>query len=279
MSDNGTQINSQTQAALISENTAGSASWSQVVLKVLFLSGICLDILLACVLGYLVVARTSYFNLSKVDVFGNHRLSKEEVVEVSNVKIGKNLLNIDLEAITLKLRRHPWIREGSVYRRFPGQLVIEIDERIPRGVLASDKLYYVDENGKIFTRVLPGDPVDLPLFTGLQPEELRSKPEEAQESLLSGLKLTELLDRSDSELNIKNVREINLSQEDGLTLKMNSGRIIIFGHSNFETKITRYERLKKFLTDSGQWHNARIINLDFEDRAIVRSCKDPVPQG
>ncbi|MGC8660248.1 MAG: cell division protein FtsQ/DivIB [Desulfomonilaceae bacterium] len=279
MSDNSAQINSPTSAVLTSEHAVGITSWSQVVLKTLFLAGICLDLLLACLMGYLVVARTSYFNLSKVDVFGNHRLSKEEVIAFSNVKKGENLLNIDLEAITTKLRQHPWIREDSVYRRFPGQLVIEIDERIPRAILASDRLYYVDESGKIFTRVSPGDPIDLPLFTGLRPADLRQKSEQAQESLLLALKLTDLMDRPESQLNIRNVREINLSQEDGLTLKMNSGRVIIFGHSNFETKISRYERLKKFLTASGQWHNARIINLDFEDRAIVRSSKDPIPQG
>ena len=52
--------------------------------------------------------------------------------------------------------------------------------------MACDKLYYIDENGKIVTRVLPGDAVNLPLFTGVQPEELRSNPEEVQESLISG---------------------------------------------------------------------------------------------
>ena len=48
---------------------------------------------------------------------------------------------------------------------------------------------------------------------------------------------------------------------------MASGRTVVMGRSDFQTKIDRYERLKKFLADKGQWHNARIINLDFEDRA------------
>jgi hypothetical protein len=49
--------------------------------------------------------------------------------------------------------------------------------------------------------------------------------------------------------------------------------VLVLGKSDFELKIQRYERLKRFLTRRGEWNNARIINLDFEDRALVRSDK------
>lgn len=279
MSENFFSTSPETSAIPAPKTSKVTAPWNRIILKAIFWLGICLDIFMLCSLSYLVVMRSSYFNLNNVDVYGNHRLSTEDVIEASNIKTGINLLNIDLEAITQKLRRNPWIREGSVYRRFPGQLVIEIEERIPRGILACDKLYYIDEKGEIFTRARPGDPMDLPLFTGLRPEDLRLEPGEVQESLLSGLKITDLLERSDSELDIKNVREININLEDGLTLIMASGRIIVLGRSDFETKINRYERLRKFLIEKGQWRKARIINLDFEDRAIVRSSDSPLPQG
>jgi len=253
--------------------------WSRSVLKMLLVTGICLDILLACALGYLIVIRSSYFNLNKVDVYGNHRLSKEEVIEAARLETGMNLLSIDLESITERLLRHPWIRSGSIYRRLPGQLVLEVEERTPRGILASDRLYYIDEKGSVFTRVLPGDPIDLPLFTGIQSDSMRLHLGEIQDSLRSGLKLTELIDRVDFGLHYADVREINISSEEGLTLKMKSGQIVILGHDDFESRLLRFDRLRKFLTDRGQWRNAHIINLDFEDRAIVRSSEDPLLQG
>jgi cell division protein FtsQ len=245
----------------------------------LLVTGICLDILLACALGYLIVIRSSYFNLNKVDVYGNHRLSKEEVIEAARLETGMNLLSIDLESITERLLRHPWIRSGSIYRRLPGQLVLEVEERTPRGILASDRLYYIDEKGSVFTRVLPGDPIDLPLFTGIQSDSMRLHLGEIQDSLRSGLKLTELIDRVDFGLHYADVREININSEEGLTLKMKSGQIVILGHDDFESRLLRFDRLRKFLTDRGQWRNAHIINLDFEDRAIVRSSEDPLLQG
>jgi cell division protein FtsQ len=262
-----------------SERSIKKTYWRRSVLKILFVTGICLDILLACALGYLIVIRSSYFNLNKVDVNGNHRLSKEEVIEAARLETGMNLLSIDLESITERLLRHPWIRSGSIYRRLPGQLVLEVEERTPRGILASDRLYYIDEKGIVFTRVLPGDPIDLPLFTGIQSDSMRLHPGEIQDSLRSGLKLTELIDRVDFGLHYADVREINISSEEGLTLKMKSGQIVILGHDDFESRLLRFDRLRKFLTDRGQWRNAHIINLDFEDRAIVRSSEDPLLQG
>ena len=262
-----------------SERSIKKTYWRRSVLKILFVTGICLDILLACALGYLIVIRSSYFNLNKVDVYGNHRLSKEEVIEAARLETGMNLLSIDLESITERLLRHPWIRSGSIYRRLPGQLVLEVEERTPRGILASDRLYYIDEKGIVFTRVLPGDPIDLPLFTGIQSDSMRLHPGEIQDSLRSGLKLTDLIDRVDFGLHYADVREINISSEEGLTLKMKSGQIVILGHDDFESRLLRFDRLRKFLTDRGQWRNAHIINLDFEDRAIVRSSEDPLLQG
>jgi cell division protein FtsQ len=262
-----------------SKRSTKRTHFNRSVLKILFATGICLNIILACALGYLIVIRSSYFNLNKVDVHGNHRLSREEVIEAANLETGINLLSLDLESITERLRRHPWIRSGSIYRRLPGQLVLEVEERTPRGILASDRLYYLDEKGNVFTRVLPGDPTDLPLFTGVQSDDLRLHPGEIQKSLKSGLILTELLDRIDSGLNSADVREINISSDEGLTLRMKSGQIIILGHNDFESRLSRFDRLKKFLTDRGQWHKAHIINLDFEDRAIVRSSEDPLLQG
>jgi len=262
-----------------SERSIKKTYWRRSVLKILFVTGICMDILLACALGYLIVIRSSYFNLNKVDVYGNHRLSKEEVIEAARLETGMNLLSIDLESITERLLRHPWIRSGSIYRRLPGQLVLEVEERTPRGILASDRLYYIDEKGIVFTRVLPGDPIDLPLFTGIQSDSMRLHPGEIQDSLRSGLKLTELIDRVDFGLHYADVREININSEEGLTLKMKSGQIVILGHDDFESRLLRFDRLRKFLTDRGQWRNAHIINLDFEDRAIVRSSEDPLLQG
>ncbi|MBI4964763.1 MAG: FtsQ-type POTRA domain-containing protein [Desulfomonile tiedjei] len=243
---------------------------NRVILRYALLTVLIIDSGLALALGYLFFLHLPYLNLHHVDVIGNRHLSRSEIVEAAEVEQGTNLLTVDLRAITTNLKRHPWIGSAAVYRRFPGQLIIEVEERTPRAILAADKLHYVDQQAEFFTRLLPGDRVDLPLFTGVKPEELQSNGSEIREMIRTGLNLLELMERTGSEMNPNAVAEIRLDLDEGLSLCTRDGRLVVLGKKDLEGKIQRYGRLKKFLSQRGEWTSARIINLDFEDRAVVR---------
>ncbi len=252
---------------------------NRVILKSLLGTTVTIDALLGLLLVYLLFLHLPYFNLQQVEVTGNHRLSKAEVIETAEIESGTNLLTVDLAGIGTRLRRHPWVRTASVYRRFPGQLILEIEERSPRAILAAIKLYYVDEQAEAFTRVLPGDPVQYPLFTGVSSEELSTNRPEIQDMIRLGFGLLDLIARGESGLDPSGIAEIRLSMDDGLSLQTTSGRMIVLGKADFEVKLHRYQQLKTLLTQRGEWHNARIINLDFEDRAMVRSSDTAHLQG
>lgn len=249
------------------------------ILKALIASGITINVFLACALVYLFSRGAPYFNLRNVDVVGNHKLSVTEVVEVAEVESGVNLLTVELDSIVQRLKRHPWLRSAAVYRRFPDQLIVEVEERTPRGVLAADKLYYIDENAEIFTRLFPGDSVDYPLFTGLKPNEIINNGLAVQDTLRSALGLLDNLEKFSSELSLQELSEIRLGLDEGVSFLTRSGQLVVLGKGNFESKLGRYGQLKRILTDKGEWRNARIINLDFDDRAIVRSSEEPLHQG
>jgi len=255
-----------------------TAKRHRVFLKyVLIVCGV-IDAILVLLLVYLFFLHMPYFNLQHVEVTGNRRLSRAEVVEASETVAGINLLTVDLGAIAARLQRHPWIHSAAVYRRFPGSLIIEIEERNPRAILSAEKLYYVDDRAQFFTRLLPGDSVDYPLFTGISPEDLKSRGPEIQELIRRGLAMLETMERDGSGMEPSAVAEIRLSLDEGLSLRTRDDRRVVLGNDNFESKLQRYARLKGFLIRRGEWQNARIINLDFKDRAVVRWDK-PRVQG
>lgn len=246
---------------------------NRVILKVSLVVTLGIDTLLGLALLYLIFLHMPYFNLRQAEVTGNRRLSREEVIEASELEGGINLLTVNLVGVADKLRRHPWIRSASVYRRFPGRITIEIEERTPVGIVNAGKLYYLDEQAEVFTRLLPGEPVNYPLFSGIDPEQLQRNDPEVKELLRTGLALLDLLERKSKTLAPTAVAEIQLNLDEGLTLITVSGRAIVLGKANFELKLERYARLKRLLTQRGEWNNARTIDLDFEDRALVRSGK------
>ncbi len=249
---------------------------NRVILKSVLIGVVTIDAALGLLLLYIVFLHLPYFNLQHVEVTGNRRLSRDEVIEASELEGGINLLTMHLPHIAGKLKRHPWIRSASVYRRFPGRVIIEVEERAPRAILAASKLYYVDEHAEPFTRVLPGDSVNFPLFTGIGAEELQSSGAEVRELLRIGLTLLDLLERRGDSLDPREVAEVRISLEGGLTLVNATNQEVVLGTTNFDLKIDRYERLKRFLTRRGEWNNARIIDLDFEDRALVRSGRSRI---
>ncbi len=252
---------------------------NRVILKSVLVTLVAIDTVLGGLLVYLVFMYLPYFNLQQVDVTGNRRLSRDEIVEAAEIEAGTNLLTVDLGAVTARLQRHPWIRSASAYRRFPGRLIVEIEERSPRAILAAGKLYYVDEQAEFFSRLLPGDSVRFPLFTGVSPSQLKSRRLEIREMIRLGLTLVDLLERTGSDPNISRISEIRIDLDDGLSLHTASGRILVLGKGDFERKLKRYAGLKRFLMRRGQWHTAGAINLDFEDRALVRSSDKPGHQG
>jgi cell division protein FtsQ len=251
----------------------GKRKRNRAFLKPLLMATISADGVLALILLYMLFLHMPYFKLREVDVTGNRRLSRTEVIEAAEIEEGINLLTVDLNGIAARLRRHPWIRFATVYRKFPGKLILEIEERTPRAILAAGKLYYVDEQAEFFTRLLPGDSVNFPLFTGVTPEELKTNGSEIQEMIRMGFGVLDLIERTGSEPDSSGIAEIQVNLNDGLSLHTRAGRVLVLGKNDFELKIQRYERLKRFLTRRGEWNNARIINLDFEDRALVRSGK------
>lgn len=76
-----------------------------------------------------VVVTSPLFDIQKIDVRGNHRLSDGDVVRMSGAQIGNNLLTLPLEKIRRSLKRSPWIATADPIRSLPSTLVIRVTER------------------------------------------------------------------------------------------------------------------------------------------------------
>ncbi len=254
----------------LESNPVEKAARNRVILKSLFLGGMAVNAVLVVILGYVVVVNLPYFTLKRVNVSGTTRLSTPEVMQAAEIAAGVSLLTLDISDLARRLEKHPWIRSASVYRRFPGTLLIEIRERQPKAVLAAGKLFYVDEEGEFFSRRTPGDGLDLPLLTGLTGEDLVSRRAEVRELVRSGLALLGLMEKTGSDLKPGALSEMRIDLGDGLTAITRSRRVIVFGKDNIDGKLKRYNRLREHLVQARKWSGARLINLDFEDRALVR---------
>jgi cell division protein FtsQ len=117
---------------------------------------------------YRYVSTSPRFAVKTILIEGSAHRSQAYVAEKAGVTLGKNVFTIDLEAARRKLIADPWIDRAVVDRKLPGTLMIQVTEREPLALVAlSGEIYLSGRGGEVFKRFEEGDPIDLPLITGL----------------------------------------------------------------------------------------------------------------
>ena len=98
-------------------------------------------------------SNSPYFSVREIQLRGGVRIDGVEFVAIAGLKHGMNIWKIDPAAIEKKFAKHPWVRSVFVRREFPRRVVIEVEERTAKAIVAMGKLYYVDADGLVFKEV------------------------------------------------------------------------------------------------------------------------------
>ena len=208
--------------------------------------------------------------IRKVEVFGDlHHLSKEDVVALSEIKYGKNLFTLDLDLVQKNIMRFNWIKEVQIRREFPATVQISIVERKPQALLLADKLYLVDESGKVFANVMANDPKDFPVITGFTVDEMREYPALARERLNQAISFLHFLSVQDF-YKENPVAEIHAEGSLGYTVyTVKQGLEIYYGMGDYKEKQAKLEKFKlsKFFEDK----RYQRLDLDTKGRVIARA--------
>ncbi len=93
---------------------------------------------------------TGLFNVKNISVEGVEILTEDQIIEASKIKTGENIFLIDLNKARYNINEVISAKEIYIRRIFPNQIVIQINENDPIGVIkVDDKHYYLDHSGKV----------------------------------------------------------------------------------------------------------------------------------
>jgi cell division protein FtsQ len=223
------------------------------------------------------VFHSGYFAIDKVHVENLHRLQPDEVIGLSDVRIGGNIFDLDLEAIGRKIAENPWVAEAEVQRVFPREVVITVREREPKAIINLGYLYYVDGEGEIF-KVLNGDDrLDYPVLTGIDRRFLLDNPGVAHQLLQDAMGLLAQLEARRI-FSLGEVSELHIDREDGFSVNtLHSGVPVRLGFRGFGSKLDRLERIYPQL--QGRLAGLKYIDLNVADRVIVKLDVDRTGRG
>lgn len=208
------------------------------------------------------------FPVQKIEVRGTKRLSHEEIVALTGVTLGQNLLALRLKIIGQQVSSNPWVASVRVQRFFPGTIAVSISERQPVAVINMGLLYYLDDKGEPFKPLSFGDSLDFPVVTGIAEDDLNNDPVTTKEALKAASNLIWALKQHGSFI-LADVSEIHYDRGHGFTLYTTAGALPVkIGADDFDKKLQRFARIYQNLMT--QQPGLQYIDLDYNDRIVVK---------
>jgi cell division protein FtsQ len=198
--------------------------------------------------------------IREIRITGLRGADAEELLELSPVKRGDNLVLADVDAVARALQRDPWVASVEVRRRWPPALEVAVREREAAALVDLGTLYLADAQGHVFKRASAGDGLDLPLVTGFAADDYVQRRPDVESGLRGALRLCQAwaaagLDRA------LPLAEIHLDFVDGVTVYAGEeGVQVRLGGDDPGPKLERLRTVLAALRAEGK--RAEVIHLD-----------------
>ena len=135
------------------------------------------------------VLSSARFAVEDVVVLGAHRRTADALLAEAGIAKGMNVFALDLDRARQKLLQDPWIETATLTRHLPGKVLVQVSEREAGAILALPEAYLASRDGRIFKRVEAGDPVDLPIITGITSDAVATDREGVTRTTVRALDL------------------------------------------------------------------------------------------
>ncbi len=114
-----------------------------------------------------VAARTLGFGVDVVTVSGATHMSESRILSIAGISSKNSLPFFDVAAARARLEADPLVKQASVRKLYPDQIVVEIVERTPYGVWQKDgQVRAIAADGAPIDEVRDGRYADLPFVVG-----------------------------------------------------------------------------------------------------------------
>ena len=165
-----------------------------------------------------VAARAFGFGVDVVTVSGATHMSEKRILSIAGISLKNSLPFFNVDAARVRLEADPLVKQASVRKLYPNQIVIDIVERTPYGVWQKDgQVQAIAADGAPIDEVHDGRYVNLPFVVGDGANErlreftaLLGAMQELRPRVEAGV----LVGRRSWNLKLKDGVEIKLPEED-----------------------------------------------------------------
>jgi cell division septal protein FtsQ len=208
---------------------------------------------------YIALSRSPYLEIKNIEIKGAKMVSAEEVIELTGIRSGNNILTVNTFRAEKALGGHPYVEDAAVHLSLPDKVVVKLTEREPFLIVNLEGLYLMDRKGVIFKKYT--ESLELPVVTGMDGFEDERRLKGELFALISTLDESEIFKPA-------RLSEIHLSAHSGFAIiTAEDGVRVEFGSGQFEEKI---KRLTKVVEAMGGLRGVESIDLTGLRGVVVR---------
>ena len=195
------------------------------------------------------VALSPLFNIKEINVTGNSKLSKEEIISLSELKTDENTFKVSKKNIKNKVKANAYIENVKIRRKLPDKVEIIVVERVATYMIPFANSYiYINNQGYMLE--ITSQKAEMPAIVGISTpeEELHEGQRLISEDLVKLGEVLQIMESANANELVDLITKIDISnrQDYILTLEKEKKAIHLGDVSNLSTKMAY---VKKILND------------------------------
>ena len=225
------------------------------------------------VLGYRYLITTPYLRINAIEVQGCRQLSAQQVIRLSGVHVGQNLLAVNLKKIRKRIEINPWVEGVIINRVIPDKLVIEIEEKNPVALVQLRKKYLVDSRGKLIVPVKNTEGFrdrNYLVLTGLNEKEVLARGGVPADVYDQFRQFIAIGGSNGNWFDLGEIREVRWDPLNGLILSYGASNMVIkLGKGSFSLKFSMLRRVMGEISRRNIDEQVKEIDLRCSPRVYI----------
>ena len=215
------------------------------------------------------VALSPLFNIKEINVTGNSKLSKEEIISLSELKTYENTFKVSKKNIKNKVKANAYIENVKIRRKLPDKVEIIVVERVATYMIPFANSYiYINNQGYMLE--ITSQKAEMPAIVGISTpeEELHEGQRLISEDLVKLGEVLQIMESANANELVDLITKIDISnrQDYILTLEKEKKAIHLGDVSNLSTKMAY---VKKILNDEKGVEGEILVNTDLTNKGAV----------
>ena len=215
------------------------------------------------------VALSPLFNIKEINVTGNSKLSKEEIISLSELKTDENTFKVSKKNIKNKVKANAYIENVKIRRKLPDKVEIIVVERVATYMIPFANSYiYINNQGYMLE--ITSQKAEMPAIVGISTpeEELHEGQRLISEDLVKLGEVLQIMESANANELVDLITKIDISnrQDYILTLEKEKKAIHLGDVSNLSTKMAY---VKKILNEEKGVEGEILVNTELTNKRAV----------